>query len=305
MSTKIYGGRIAPKLGIQDLLEQFIRCKHLFVGKARKLFYTKMYEQVLADYYFLSKGNVNHLNTFYHLPESEGISMADFWRQHIKKSNNKTSEKFLWFFRAYQEKVNKCLKYCLDNHKKYEYDFTFNLCVYPYAKTIKNKSLMVIFTESDELEKYFDDLPFVQDYHYQNSTDKPDDVSSADWKKRIRDWDRVIGNKNYSHNAYQFELVSLSDLSDFYFNTTTLSALNVKIDRKRVAKNIFLTLETSRKWQIYLKQKKEKNSEYEVRISDYMNIRSEVISKIDKSFTPYIQKINQIYSELKRINLPR
>lgn len=305
MSIKIYGGRIAPKLGIQDLLEQFIRCKHLFIGKAKKLFYTKMYEQVLADYYFLSKGNVNHLNTFYHLPESEGVSMAAFWEQEIKGSNHKKSEKFLWFFRAYQEKVNKCLKYCLDNHQRYEYDYTFKVCVYPYSKTIKNKSLMVIFTESDKLEKYFNDLPFVEDYHYQNSTDRPEGITKSQWSKRIRDWDRVIGSLNFSYNAYQFELVSLSDLSDFYFNTTTLSALNIKIDRKRVAKNIFLTIETSRKFNIYIKEKRKKEPEYQGAISDYMNIRFNVVTQINKAYIPYIKKIDAIYSELKRINLPR
>lgn len=39
-----------------------------------------------------------------------------------------------------------------------------------------------------------------EDYHYQNSTDRPDTISAAEWQQRRSDWDSVAnGDGNFSH----------------------------------------------------------------------------------------------------------
>ena len=39
----------------------------------------------------------------------------------------------------------------------------------------------------------FEDTENIADYHYQNQTDEPDNISDAEWKRRAKDWDKAIG----------------------------------------------------------------------------------------------------------------
>jgi hypothetical protein len=39
---------------------------------------------------------------------------------------------------------------------------------------------------------YLDSNKSFEDYHYQNSSDKPDSVTNAEWKKREKTWDNIF-----------------------------------------------------------------------------------------------------------------
>jgi hypothetical protein len=44
---------------------------------------------------------------------------------------------------------------------------------------------------------FLGELSYLEDFHYQNQTDRPDGVSSRDWKKRERVWDGVIDSDRW------------------------------------------------------------------------------------------------------------
>jgi hypothetical protein len=57
---------------------------------------------------------------------------------------------------------------------------------------------------------------YVEDYHYQNQADKPDDVSDREWNKRRRDWDLTLPGAGIpANNGFTADLTdSLYPLAD-------------------------------------------------------------------------------------------
>ena len=50
------------------------------------------------------------------------------------------------------------------------------------------------------------------DYHYQNQTDRPDNVSAREWARRRKDWDKVIPRGSYAENGI---VVNILDRGNF------------------------------------------------------------------------------------------
>lgn len=72
---------------------------------------------------------------------------------------------------------------------KFDYDYRCNLQIIP----MKRKTLVLYFGNL-EMQQYLESLPdFLTDYHYQDQTDKPDDISTYKWKQREKDWENAIG----------------------------------------------------------------------------------------------------------------
>lgn len=70
-----------------------------------------------------------------------------------------------------------------------DYDYKCVLQIVP----METKTLAMFFGNPmlrDYLESRHD---FLIDYHYQNQTDQPDDISDAEWNIREKDWDKAIG----------------------------------------------------------------------------------------------------------------
>lgn len=80
---------------------------------------------------------------------------------------------------------------------------------------------------ADHQQEYFKMIePFVDDYHYQNQCDKPDDISTQDWSCRRKKWDKLLGYDSFAQRAFNFIMVNSSDL-DFH---ATLTKINMAID---------------------------------------------------------------------------
>lgn len=72
---------------------------------------------------------------------------------------------------------------------KYDYDYRCNLQIIP----MKRKTLVLYFGNA-EMQQYLESLPnFLIDHHYQDQTDKPDNISIYKWKQREKDWELAIG----------------------------------------------------------------------------------------------------------------
>lgn len=68
------------------------------------------------------------------------------------------------------------------------WDFTFDLCLIPWRGHV----LALFYIENDA--NYLNTLKEVgfNDFHYQNSTDQPSNISDSDWNERKLAWDEVL-----------------------------------------------------------------------------------------------------------------
>ena len=55
------------------------------------------------------------------------------------------------------------------------------------------KTLGMFFGDDSYYKILFEDTENIADYHYQNQTDRPDDISDAEWRRRAKDWNKAIG----------------------------------------------------------------------------------------------------------------
>lgn len=69
---------------------------------------------------------------------------------------------------------------------------------------------------ADHQKEYFEMIkPFVEDYHYQNQCDKPDNISNREWNNRRKKWDKLLGYDSFTQRAFSFVVVNTSDLDIF------------------------------------------------------------------------------------------
>lgn len=52
---------------------------------------------------------------------------------------------------------------------------------------------------------------FSTDFHYQNSSDRPDDISEEEWNFRRDKWDELV-EYEFRETGFKYEIVSISDL---------------------------------------------------------------------------------------------
>lgn len=66
---------------------------------------------------------------------------------------------------------------------------------------------------ADNVKEYFEKIePFVEDYHYQNQCDKPDNISNREWNNRRKKWDKILGYDSFTQRAFNFTVVGPQDL---------------------------------------------------------------------------------------------
>jgi hypothetical protein len=111
------------------------------------------------------------------------------------------------------ENANEMISYIIRKQfrKKYE-DFkknfernSINLTSSVMFFAGNDKILFKIFGEIPEVISYFENLPNVIDYHYQNQCDPPDNINEDDYNKRGDEWDEAVPNK-YSDTGFIFEI---------------------------------------------------------------------------------------------------
>lgn len=76
-----------------------------------------------------------------------------------------------------------------------QYDFNFSITIHP----LKNgEVLLLLFTERSDFTKAFDTMKEIQDYHYQNQSDRPSRISEKKWNQRKIDWDEALGGDGWA-----------------------------------------------------------------------------------------------------------
>lgn len=75
---------------------------------------------------------------------------------------------------------------------------------------ISSKRTLILYFDGNNREglEMWDGLEFINDYHYQNQCDKPKDISTRNWNKRRKDWDKVLDWDKPIDVSFSFEFAS-------------------------------------------------------------------------------------------------
>lgn len=163
MSTKIYNGYIS-KLGINELLEKF---KPL----------VKEFSRIKIEGYseHLVSETVFEIDRMHY--KGEDISPGDNKQPDILYKNFKEDEK----------KVNETIKKGI---REPWLDFTASCTVFPMKKS---KTLILFYSDNNKVSDFWEKLDYISEYHYQDQTDKPEEISDYLWRKREEDWNKALG----------------------------------------------------------------------------------------------------------------
>lgn len=82
--------------------------------------------------------------------------------------------------------------------------------------------------------KVFDNLPdYVEEYHYQNSTDYPKDIPEEKWQERRRNWDKIY---DYSHKHLNtmltYEYINITPPEGYIIEHEILDRISEKLGLK-------------------------------------------------------------------------
>lgn len=104
-----------------------------------------------------------------------------------------------------------------------------------YVYTVSRKILFMYFG-GNTYQQYIVNQPEVEDYHYQNQTDRPEEISKSAWERRALNWDIAIGPDYVPCNhGISVQFINKSDIE--------FSIFNKYIKAKNISNESFPTLD--------------------------------------------------------------
>lgn len=187
----------------------------------------------------------------------------------------------------YQNEINDSKK---NNLRVSNVDFSASCCLFPCGR----KTLILFYSDNNSILELWDSLDYIHEYHYQNQTDRPNNITNREWNLRRKNWNKVLGGDGWgipAHNGYVFTFTFID--APFYYD--------LKIDFKD-----YITSDTIRaNYLLHNKFVDEKykiiknNEGYEFKTSDYFKIMDEW--KEWKNTEEYKTEIEKIIPTLVKI----
>tara|TARA_B100002019_G_C21272209_1_gene603017 strand:+ start:1442 stop:2365 length:924 start_codon:yes stop_codon:yes gene_type:complete len=118
-------------------------------------------------------------------------------------------------------------------------DPTLTIALFP----LDNKVLGIYYSDMSNYVPLIKEMETFEEYHYQDSTDKPKSVSNENWNQRKEDWDKVLLSKDFALTtdvALTANIINLNMLMKEFFqymtsddksNIEKLSGINLKKQR--------------------------------------------------------------------------
>lgn len=121
------------------------------------------------------------------------------------------------------------------NHNRWKFKprLHFSVVVYP----TKEGDIYGYYFDSDKKEFYDLLKPFYTDFHYQNQTDPPTDVSEEEWKFRELKWDELLPGDKFSDSGLQYDIVTGETL-DIWDLEDKIEIILDKMKRDRKIENL-------------------------------------------------------------------
>ena len=178
MSTKIYNGARLPKIDMQELLKF---CKEL-----QKKFEQAKYVGIRSSF----------AERFIRVLDRESMKSAE--KVDFKKIRADTWNRF----------TDSIMQADMKKQRHPWDDFETSAVFFP----MKDKVLAIFYGDNKEMLDIWEKN--VEDYHYQDQSDRPEDVDAKGWKARKSDWDEVLlnGNGIPSQNGFTFKFTSNDDI---------------------------------------------------------------------------------------------
>ena len=186
MSIKIYNGCKLPKMSMTAML--------------------KFCEKVRDDLILIRRQEVTE--------EMVKLAVQEL-DERVMRPNRKSTEMPLDF--AYKNMTDRINKINTGKLRDPAVDFESSVVLFPR----KNHTLALWVAESVKMTEYWRGLKQVKDYHYQNSTDRPDDIDGKEWGARKRAWDFI-------------------DRAKFQGLTFHFTEMDIWMDRHRMDKDMIL-----------------------------------------------------------------
>lgn len=183
MSLKIYNGYILKEQLDMYELNKFmdeLRKKVNLEGRKR------IQNMVIKDFlYFYYYGKVHGADKIKEMVEktAEDLRVNHIWKALLDGDWSKLFHKVYW--RILKEIHEASNDQTLDS---LTYDFSSELMFFP----LKTKTLLMYFGYFD-VKGMITGSGQILDYHYQNQTDRPENISYEEWKQREADWNEAIG----------------------------------------------------------------------------------------------------------------
>jgi hypothetical protein len=89
-----------------------------------------------------------------------------------------------------------------------EYSLDVTLAIYPFDGEYYLRTFWEGISVLGEVFDFVAKMPELEDFHYQNQTDPPEEVSSEDWEKRERVWNAIIDAFHGIGNHVAVDVVS-------------------------------------------------------------------------------------------------
>lgn len=207
MSTKIHNGLILRKATLAQGLERLKGVRSAVLPKARAA---------------IARTIAKHMT--YTLDMPHNICLI------------KSEEKGFW---AVIEAMNKARATVLgEGHRDTTWDFSFDVCLIPKGRDL----LALYYIENNP--GYVSALKEAgfEDYHYQNSTDRPDSITAQDWARRKRDWCTALpGSTAPNQVGMTYTVLSWRDIESVVYDRELVAASAPDEDERRKAVAMRLT----------------------------------------------------------------
>ncbi|ELY3120202.1 hypothetical protein SMD90_005100, partial [Pseudomonas aeruginosa] len=196
-------GRIKRRATLEQALAELVRIRPAFIQEARKAVATVIARKLafgrdLAENYCLVDEDRNRWSRNHVLGQIED---------------------------AYRNQDNTI--------KTMNWDFIGSVSVLPFRGDVL---MLTYWRNHAPFARLIEDAGFT-DYHYQNSTDRPDTISEAEWDTRRDAWDEALPTGRAVDVAFEFQLVDWYDIISARYDADLIRACapSEKARRERVA----------------------------------------------------------------------
>lgn len=147
---------------------------------------------------------------------AENISLLDEDRNRWSREN--IAEQFEQAFRNQD-----------DWSKSISWDFTFSVSVVPHDGHVL---ILTYGANRPEFKTLIEQAGF-KDFHYQNQTDRPDDICEAEWAARAKTWDEALPTGRAVDVAYEFHLATWMDLLTVRYDASLIRSREPSEQQRR------------------------------------------------------------------------
>lgn len=262
MSTKIYNAYKFDKFySLSELMNMIDDTRKAVQKKEKEMFYNRMVYQFNFFYnmYLLhTKEELEEICNYIEVNDKRTKLKKDIYEMILKENpfEKGFNSIMLRIYTLVEENVE-CAS-IKSTILLYDYWLDCTMQIIPVGR-----KLLVLLFGNNNLQKIVKNTLPLEDYHYQNSTDKPENITTRDWNLRRITWDKAL-SPDYIPSNHGFNV----KLTDSYYPFTIGEAYLSKEDKIELLGDILSTFKVPEQYMInsdkqleWRKLKKEEISE--------------------------------------------